>query len=49
MQLEQRYLSMFGRVASWKIEGRSLELLDASGRSVATFVASTPARVSASP
>jgi heat shock protein HslJ len=49
MQLEQQYLSMFGRVASWKIEGRSLELLDASGRSAATFVASTPARVSASP
>jgi heat shock protein HslJ len=37
MELEQRFLGMFQNVASWKITGNTLELLDASGQSVATF------------
>jgi heat shock protein HslJ len=45
MQLERSYLDMFAKVARWKIDGQTLQLSDAGGRPVATFVASTaPAR-----
>lgn len=37
MELEQKYLAMFGNVAGWKITGATLDLLDASGGVVATF------------
>jgi heat shock protein HslJ len=37
MELEQKFLGMFQNVAGWKIAGNTLELLDASGKSVATF------------
>ena len=37
MQLEQKFLGMFQNVASWKITGNSLELLDAGGKAVASF------------
>lgn len=40
MQLEQRYLEMFRAVTGWRIADRTLELLDANGSAVATFVAS---------
>ena len=39
MRLEQRYLDMFSTVSGWRISGRTLELLDAQGDPVATFVA----------
>jgi heat shock protein HslJ len=39
MDLEQRYLDMFARVTRWKITDRELALLDAHGKSVATFEA----------
>jgi heat shock protein HslJ len=45
MRLERGYLDMFAKVAGWKITGQTLELRDAGGRPVATFVASAaPAR-----
>jgi heat shock protein HslJ len=37
MQLEQKFLGMFQNVVSWKITGNSLELLDAGGKSLASF------------
>lgn len=49
MLIEQDFLTMLADVRTWRIDGRSLELLDASGRSAATFVASAPISVSASP
>jgi len=42
MALEQKVLAMFAAVARWRIAGATLELLDASGAVIATFV-STPA------
>jgi heat shock protein HslJ len=39
MRLEQQYLEMFSTVAGWKISGQTLELVDAQGKAVATFVA----------
>ncbi len=39
MRLEQRYLEMFSSAAGWRISGQTLELLDAQGKPVATFVA----------
>jgi heat shock protein HslJ len=39
MEIEQRYLAMFDNVARWKITGNTLALLDADGKSVATFEA----------
>jgi heat shock protein HslJ len=49
MQLEQRYLTMFGEVARWKITGRSLELLDGTGEPVAIFAAAPGMALSANP
>jgi heat shock protein HslJ len=37
MELEQKFLEMFGSVAGWKISGKTLQLLDADGKAVATF------------
>lgn len=37
MELEQKYLAMFGEVAGWKVSGSTLQLLDASAKAVATF------------
>ena len=37
MDLEQKYLAMFGEVAGWKLDGTTLQLLDASTKVVATF------------
>ena len=37
MDLEQKYLAMFGEVAGWKLEGTTLQLLDASAKVIATF------------
>jgi heat shock protein HslJ len=42
MPLEQRYLAMFSRVARWEITGATLRLLDANGKTAATFEAATP-------
>lgn len=42
MKLEQEYFTMLSAVARWKITGTSLELLDAAGQPVATFVAAVP-------
>jgi heat shock protein HslJ len=42
MELEQKYLAMFGEVAGWKITGNTLELLDANTKPVATFEGKTP-------
>lgn len=42
MKLEQDYFDMLSRVSSWKINGSSLELLDANGAVLATFAAATP-------
>jgi heat shock protein HslJ len=42
MPLEQRYLAMFTQVARWEITGATLRLLDANGKTAATFEASTP-------
>ncbi len=39
MTLEQRFVSMFAHVARWKITARELALLDAEGKSIATFEA----------
>jgi heat shock protein HslJ len=44
MQLEQAYLAMFERVAGWKITGQTLQLLDAQGNVLATFVGAAAAR-----
>lgn len=37
MDLEPRFLSMFGQVASWDIQGETLQLLDANRKPLATF------------
>lgn len=42
MQLEQDYFEMLSRVSGWKIDGSSLQLLDAGGASLATFEAAAP-------
>jgi heat shock protein HslJ len=42
MPLEQRYLAMFAQAARWEITGSTLRLLDASGKTAATFEASPP-------
>ncbi|MGC3965034.1 MAG: META domain-containing protein [Rhodocyclaceae bacterium] len=39
MDQEQRFLSALGAVAKWRIDGSHLELLDASGQSLARFEA----------
>jgi heat shock protein HslJ len=39
MKLEQQFLKMFEQAARWKISGKTLELLDANGRAVASFEA----------
>jgi heat shock protein HslJ len=39
MKLEQQFLKMFEQAARWKISGKTLELLDAGGRAVASFEA----------
>jgi len=42
MDLEQKFLVMFGEVAGWRISRATLQLLDASSKAVATFEASIP-------
>lgn len=37
MDLEQKYLAMFGEVAGWKLDGTTLQLLDAGTKVIATF------------
>ena len=37
MDIERKFLAMFGQVARWKIEGETLTLLDADGRPLAVF------------
>jgi heat shock protein HslJ len=44
MRLEEEYFQMLARVARWKIDGSSLQLLDAGGTTLATFVAAAPAQ-----
>jgi heat shock protein HslJ len=39
MSLEQKFLAMFDKVAGWKISGTTLQLLDGSNKTVATFEA----------
>lgn len=41
MELEQRFLAMFEYVAAWKISGNTLQLLNASGGTVAGFEVSS--------
>jgi heat shock protein HslJ len=43
MKLEQEYFQMLSAVARWKITGSSLELIDASGSTLASFAAAAPA------
>lgn len=49
MRLEQRYLGVFRSVAGWRITDRTLELLDADDKAVATFVASADSATSSGP
>ena len=49
MDLESHYLSMFEKVARWKIVGRELALLDAGGKPVATFEAQPANSLPAAP
>jgi heat shock protein HslJ len=37
MDIEQRYLGMFASVARWEIVASTLRLLDAAGKTIATF------------
>lgn len=37
MEQEQKFHQLFPRVASWKISGETLELLDGTGAAIATF------------
>jgi len=37
MPLEQRFLAMFAQVSGWEINGSTLRLLDANGKTAATF------------
>jgi heat shock protein HslJ len=39
MELEQRFLRMFSKVASWKIDAETLQLLDTDRKPLATFEA----------
>jgi heat shock protein HslJ len=39
MKLEQQFLKTLEQVSRWRISGKTLELLDASGRAVASFEA----------
>jgi len=41
MNVEKRFLEMFGHVARWEISGETLELLDADGKPLAKFEART--------
>jgi heat shock protein HslJ len=41
MELEQRFVAMFEYVASWEITGRTLRLLDSTGKTIAGFEVST--------
>jgi putative lipoprotein len=45
MDIEQRFMAMFEKVARWKIIGNTLQLLDASGKAIATFEAPPPTAV----
>ena len=42
MQIEERFLAMFSQVARWEITGSTLRLLDANGKTAATFEAASP-------
>ena len=42
MQIEQRFLTMFSQAARWEITGSTLRLLDANGKTAATFEAASP-------
>ena len=37
MELERKFLAMFAQVAHWEIIGETLRLLDADGKTLATF------------
>lgn len=37
MDLEQRFLAMFGQAIGWKIEGTTLQLVDNTKKAIATF------------
>ena len=37
MDLERQFLTMFGQVTGWQIQGRTLQLLDANGKPLAAF------------
>ena len=37
MELEKKFLAMFALVARWEISGETLRLLDADGKTLATF------------
>jgi len=37
MELEKKFLAMFSQVAHWEIIGETLRLLDAKGKTLATF------------
>jgi len=39
MELEQKFLGMFGEVSGWRITGNTLQLLDGAGKAVGTFEA----------
>jgi len=39
MELEKRFLAMFGQVKRWEISGETLRLLDATGTNLATLQA----------
>jgi len=39
MDLEKKFLAMFAQVAHWEIIGETLRLLDAEGKTLATFAA----------
>jgi putative lipoprotein len=42
MDLERQFLTMFGQVTGWQIQGQTLRLLDASGKPLATFESGYP-------
>ena len=42
MDVERKFLAMFGQVTRWKIDGETLTLLDADGRPLALFEARPP-------
>jgi heat shock protein HslJ len=45
MEIEQRFMAIFEQVARWKITGNTLQFLDATGKSIATFEAPPPTSV----